>query len=269
MVTITATNETVPSVTGASETATPTGIYVLWDEVAGFDVEVYIGSSASTFATSDFVGIGTANSFFIALSEPGTYKVYLRHRSPAGFFGAVYTSSNITFAGVGNSFLKTPTANVGSVSTSVSNGGSSGTVSSYNTWQQFNFVGFTAGNNSIYTFYIGAGITISGVSVTGSQILAVNVRARLYDQTNSADVPGGVYFKRIYYNNAGSSYGGLTSLVDFSESLISGFRGFLVPGNNYRVYLDVQKLRVFGTPTATVSVDLTYDGITGAGSFPL
>lgn len=153
-------------------------------------------------------------------------------------------------------------SSVASSSTSFGTGTSVPTVSTYGTWYNCGHVSFTAGANDYitandYTIY-----EISAVSSTGSDILRVWTRTRLYDNTLAADVPGGTSKSLVYSTFGTATYGNLTGISNNHHNIVSGFRGLIIPGRLYYVYREIMKEQSAGTPTATVTVN----GGGGSGS---
>lgn len=194
----------------------------------------YILQANTANNTEETFSLGSATNTWYLNEESGTL----------GTAPAVITSVDV----------KAPTT-IGSVSSGVSGSNSSPTVSSYGVWYESSNGGFTANANNVVLINQYIVTTVSGVSSSGVQILDIKVRSRLYDNTAGADVPGGTKEQIIYHTFGANTYGSLTAITNFNDSFVVGFRGLLIPGHTYTLYVEAGKFQTSGSPTATLTVN--------------
>jgi hypothetical protein len=113
-------------------------------------------------------------------------------------------------------------------------------------------------SNAIIGGGSGSGLLVTVNTVTTSGELQVWQRTRLYDNTISADVPGGTVPMLIYANGSGGIYGNAKFIANGDDTFIAGFRGLLIPGHAYTLYLEVKKQQFSGSPTCNLTIDGTY-----------
>jgi hypothetical protein len=157
-----------------------------------------------------------------------------------------------------------PPATVSAGSTSVGVAGGTTSVSSYGVWYDQGYASFTAQPNEVVSISEYIISTISSVSSTGSDILNVYIRTRLYNNTTSTDVPGGIDQHLIFSTFGATTFGNLVNISNISKTFIAGFRGLLIPGNDYRLYIEITKVQATGTPTCSVSVNKVSTSVSGA-----
>lgn len=160
--------------------------------------------------------------------------------------GAVYIPSGITSADTTQS---APT----SISSSVGSSSSSPTVSAYNTWYSPAYGSFTATDNSVVAISMYELLNVGTVTGTGN--ILCWARSRLYDVTLSADVPGATNQFLFYYSSGFGTTGTTSYIHNANVSYAAGFRGLLIPGHTYRVYVEAMKQQ-----TGTAAVTLTING---------
>lgn len=221
---------------------------IRWDltTVSTDSFEVW-ANSVDDIVTATKVATVSTNFFSLGGVSSDTY-FWVRVINSFNVVGA-FTASVLCTPGVITSADTTSTAPT-SISSSVGSSASSTTIGSYNTWTSAGYASFNASENSYVTISIACFVQIGSVSGTGLQVL---VRSRLYDVTLGVDVPAGTKTYIIYANNL-TPYGALNQIVNLNESFISGFRGLITPGHDYRLYAEVQKKQASGTPTASVTI---------------
>ena len=243
--------------------------YITWDATADPDdvVEVW-WSATNNRATASLIAT-TVDEYYIdsEYSTIGTFYYWLRRKSEFNYsdWSTGNTSGHsITLGGYTSSSLNPST--VSSASVSISGSTTSATVSSYGVWYEVASGTFTAGANtfSLINAYITHNLTSPSVSL--GQILAVKVRARLYDNTAGADVPGGTDTRVVYLNNAIAAYGANPGITSFSAQFLSGFRGLLTSGRSYTLYIEGGKFQDAGSPTGSLSIG---GGVTTSSSATL
>lgn len=217
--------------------------------------EVWWNSSNTTTGASKLATVAD-NSYVDSDGLTGGFNNYYWikavnvHGTPSGFSTGTGAVSSTTIVSA-----DTAASTVSSASTSVSVTNSSPTVSAYGTWYSAGYASFTAGSNTITSISMYLITTVSSVSSSGSDNMRVWARYRLYNDTAAADVPGATK-KVLLYSTAGTfTYGSLSNITNFTETFVSGFRGFLTPGNSYKMYLEVMKEQLVGTPTCTLTVN--------------
>jgi hypothetical protein len=129
------------------------------------------------------------------------------------------------------------------------------TVSSYGTWYSCAYSTFNpnpsdAVNLSGYLAY-----TLSSVTCTSGQVLKVWARTRLYDNFASVYVIGAVKTYLLYVNNAGTAWGNLIDLKNFTDQFITTFSGLLYANHTYDWHIEIMIQQVTGAPTATLTVN--------------
>lgn len=234
---------------GVPSTATVTGVEVSvkgkTTDYTGDTINVYLGDNtgvngvAKTIQTTSF----TANNTNQTVTAGGSTELFGLLRT-----GAVYTPSLIASA-------DTAASTVTSSSTSIAVTISATTVSAYGTWYNAGYCEFTPAANDISSISKYVITTVSSVSSTGTNILNVWARSRLYDVTASADVPGGTKQVLLFSTFGATTYGNLTNITNFTETFVSGFRGLLTPGHTYRLYMEVMKEQKSGSPTCELAVN--------------
>jgi hypothetical protein len=143
---------------------------------------------------------------------------------------------------------------VTSGSTSSSSGTSSPTISAYGTWYAGATCGFTAQENNITQFSAYAAYSVSSITCSGSDQLKIWARTRLYDNTVAADVPAGIKKQLLYFKLGAIATNGQTNgIFNANEVFISGFRGLLIPGHSYTLYVELMKEQASGTPTCDLA----------------
>lgn len=210
--------------------------------------------SDNTYTDTDSLTGGSNNYYWVkAVNSLGTASAFSTGT------GAVVTS------GVASADTLPPTS-VTTGSTSITITGSTTAVSTYGTWYSQGYAEFTATTNEIVSISKYLISTISSVSSTGFEVLNVSVRARLYNTTISTDVPGGTDQYLLYYTFGTATFGSLVNITNISKTYIAGFRGLLIPGNVYRLYIDIQKAQVSGSPTCSISINSVGSNVTGAAA---
>lgn len=149
----------------------------------------------------------------------------------------------------------TTTSGVTTGSNTVTNSNVTSAVTNYGTWYPQNYTEFTASANTIVSTFLHLVYTISSVTSTSGQTAYFWGRARLYDVTAGADVPGGIMQHLLFRTAGATTYGNLSDIYNGGGVYITGFRGLMQPGHTYRIYLDLMKEQFFGTPTFNVNIN--------------
>ena len=165
--------------------------------------------------------------------------------------GVQGTASYISSVDVGSS---------GNAPTSFNTGGyndnSTAAITSYNTWVGEGSISFTAPTNGIISIYSFLVPVVSNI-VGSSGSINVNVRYRLYDNTLSANVPGGKTSTCVYYR-IGPDAVVEKNAAELNINYTSGFAGLLIGGHSYTLYREAQKERsgsmTFDVTMATASM---------------
>ena len=174
--------------------------------------------------------------------------------------GLLFTPAVVTSADV-----LSPTSVISS-STSISVTNNTPTVSSYGVWYDTGYSSFDANVNNIINISQYSISTISSVTCTGTQILRVWYRVRLYDATLSTDVPAGTQQYLVYYNFGGVATGNLGNIANSNQNYIVGFRGLLVNGHTYRIYIEWMKEQAVGAPTCTLTLNGSSNSASGSAT---
>jgi hypothetical protein len=159
-----------------------------------------------------------------------------------------------------------PPSAVSAGSTTVSIAGGTTSVSSYGTWYSQGYGSFTAAANEVVSISEYVISTVSSITCTGFDQLRVSVRTRLYNVTTSTDVPGGIEQHVIFATIGATNFGNLVNITNMPKTFVVGFRGLLIPTNEYRLYIEIMKEQVSGTPTCSVSVNGSSIAVSGSAS---
>lgn len=221
-----------------------------WDSLAlgasGFEVWA---NTVDTLGTAALIATVTTNAFSLSSILVTTY-FWVRAINSFGVAGVfsssvLYTPGVITSADTENSIAT-------GISSGVSAAASSLTIGSYGVWTSAGYAQFDATENSVVTVCLATTIDTSFVSGSGLDVLH---RSRLYNVTLGQDVPAGTKVSLIYQNAiVGVIRGEVNAIVNTTESWVSGFRGLITGGHQYRLYTEVMKRQTFGTPTANVTI---------------
>lgn len=271
MTTLAVTAELPPTPSGVSVRVEGLTAYIGWAPLNTHQdtiVEVW-WSATNDRATASRIA-KTVDSYYLdsEYHSFGTYYYWLRAVTTRGVAGAWSTGDmsghTATLGGLTSASLANSSVSSGSLSVSTSS--SLPTITNYNQWYSAGYGEFTAAENSVVSLSAYIITSISSVTVGALQQLEIRVRSRLYDQTTGADVPAGTKEHLIYVHNGIVSYGQTSNITNFNETFVAGFRGILVPGRTYRLYMEAQKKQVSGSPTATLAVNGSGINSSGAAS---
>lgn len=263
MTTLTLSFSPVTAVTGLAIDSGVKAASLKWDlsSVVSDAYEVW-SSTTNDVETATKVTDVISNTYAIVGVDETTY-FWVRVRNGFGrtgtFAGPVeYVPSLITSNEVQGT---TPVAD----SLSVGSSAGTGTVTNYDQWYSSGSASFTPVDDSIVSVSMYALTTTSSV-VAGTGTIEVWVRTRLYDNTAAADVPAGIKQYLIYRNMSGFAFGSLVSLQNLHETYVTGFRGLLVPGHSYTLYIETMK-HASGGATCAVQMNGSSVSTTGAATF--
>lgn len=128
------------------------------------------------------------------------------------------------------------------------------TISAYNTWYSCGRCEWTAQVDDILTIQQWVVTSISAVTSSGSDQLAVYFRQRLYDATLGRDVPAGIRTSQVFRTVGATEYGIQKEVTNFSTTFLTGMRGILTPGHEYECHIETKKEQAVGTPTLTLTI---------------
>lgn len=176
-------------------------------------------------------------------------------------FAAIDNSSGALKTGVVG-LTNLGTTSVTPASISASNGGSTGSLSSSNTWQSFANCSFTAGNHIQYMMYMY--LILQYGAFSGTNAVTVTARFRLHDNTVGADVPACTQTQMMYWS---MSIGGQNTayvnktLAEVNIETASGFADLLISGHSYTLYGEVMTNNL-----SNMSVTIVTSGSSIAGA---
>lgn len=234
---------------GIPSTATITGIELqLKGETTAYNDTITIVSLCDATGEPDNDSAYNAVDSFTANNTQQTKTA----GSSTELFGLYWGDGYIVVPGT---LAPSASVSAGTVSTGIS-GASTSSVSGYGTYFEGATVSFdmpSTGGGETVSVSISCAYEASSISVSAGQKLAIDTRLRVTDVTDSITVPGTVY-NRVYLNNAGTTYGQTSGLVNFTQTFSSKFTGALIPGHSYEVAVGVAKVQVTGSPTCTLGV---------------
>jgi hypothetical protein len=125
------------------------------------------------------------------------------------------------------------------------------TISTYGTFYEVGRLTWTEVSNDIVgcTGYVT--LTVSAITASGTDRLAVFVRGRLTDMTTGYDVWAGTTNQLAYYRIGAVDYAPLSRIISVNER----FSTLLVAGHAYQWHVEVMKQQTVGTPVATVTIN--------------
>lgn len=285
------------TLTGTSISATGLTVQLNWDQqLPNEKVEVWKGTTSDQTASA-YLSASYDHNYQDALNAgSGVFYYFIRTITDRSGYGPFVTLGPVTVSGgtatvadgsitpakLNNSFAIDPSsgnlksgvvgvANLGTTSISTatlssSNGGSTGSLSDYNTWHSFGTYSFTAASHTFYQIYMSIIVQFGTPTMSSGSTATVSARFRLYDSTAGADVPAGTQNKTLYYvmNIAGNNVIYVNNPIAETNMVIAeGFREQLISGHSYVLYGEISRT---GSATINVPVTVITSSSTGSGA---
>ena len=127
------------------------------------------------------------------------------------------------------------------------------TLAAYNIWYQAGRITFTATANDVVALDAFINMTISAITASGTDRLALFFRGRLYNNTLVNETWAGTRLKLAYHRIGAVDFGDLTLQENINERFTTN--DLLVAGHSYTWFVEAMKQQEVGTPTMTVIIN--------------